>query len=158
MKKLIVVFALALFAFSCGSTKTVRASKKVIKGEWTLQNITYSQTGTFNVTLLNDVSKECFEQSTWKFIPNNNSGMYTVNDANCATGDRNFNFTIQEVDEMTGLYDFLLKPTNEKGKSDTNNGFRINLVQLNESSMIWQQSLSVDGKPFIISMNFSKKN
>ena len=158
MKKTILLLTLALFAFSCGSTKTVRASKKVIKGEWTLQNITYSQKGTFNVTLLNDVSKECFEQSTWKFIPNNNSGMYTVNDANCATGDRNFNFTIQEVDEMTGLYDFLLKPTNEKGKSDTNNGFRINLVQLNESSMIWQQSLNVDGKPFIISMNFSKLN
>ena len=158
MKKTILLLTLALFAFSCGSTKTVRASKKVIKGELTLQNITYSQKGTFNVTLLNDVSKECFEQSTWKFIPNNNSGMYTVNDANCATGDRNFNFTIQEVDEMTGLYDFLLKPTNEKGKSDTNNGFRINLVQLNESSMIWQQSLNVDGKPFIISMNFSKLN
>ena len=158
MKKLLVLFALSLFVFSCGTPKTVRASKKVIKGDWMLQNITYSQTGTFNVTLLNDTSAECMEGSQWKFIPNNNTGMYAINKTSCPVGDRNFNFTIQEVDEVTGLYDFLLKPTNEKGKSDTNNGFRINLVQLNETNMTWQQSLYVDGKPFVISMNFIKTN
>ena len=156
MKKIIVLLALSLFVFSCGSTKVVRASKKVIKGDWTLSNITYNQTGTFNVMLLNDVSKDCLEQSSWKFIPNNNTGIYSINNTACATGDRNFSFTIQEVDAATGLYDFLLKPTNAKGKSDTNNGFRINLVQLEENTMIWQQTVSLEGKPFVITMNFNK--
>jgi len=54
------------------------------------------------------------------------------------------------------LYDFLLKPTNAKGKSETNAGYRLRLAQLNDSSMRWEQTVSLDGKPFKINMNFSK--
>lgn len=155
MKKIVLLlFTLSLIA--CGTSKTVRTSKKVIKGDWTLTDITYSKKGTYNVTLLNDASKDCFESSTWKFIPNNNTGIYSINNAGCASGDRNFIFTIDEVDESTGLYNFLLKPTDEKGKSETNQGFRLNLSSLTDTSMQWQQTVSVDGAPFVISMNFTK--
>jgi hypothetical protein len=155
MKKLLLLFV-TIGVLSCGASKTVRESKKVIKGEWTLSKIDYSALGTFNVTLLNDVSKECFEGSSWQFIPNNFTGTYAINDGNCSTGMRYFNFNIQEVDEQTGLYDFLLKPTNEKGKSETNQGFRLKLTALSESNMQWQQTIYKDGKPFIINMNFTK--
>ena len=136
----------------------VRQSKKVMKGDWTLSSINYNQPGTFNVKLLNDASKECFEGSSWQFIPNNNTGNYTVNNTNCSTGMRYFIFTIQEINEVTGLYDFLLKPTNEKKKSETNNvGFRLQLTQLSDTDMQWQQTVSLEGKPFIINMNFTKQ-
>ncbi|MBD3862851.1 lipocalin family protein [Olleya marilimosa] len=155
MKQIITVLFLSLL-FSCGSSKTVRQSEKTIKGQWVLNTINYNQSGTYNVSLLNDTSKECFEQSTWQFIPNNNTGIYTINTPNCITGERNFNFTIQEIDETTGLYNFLLKPTDAKGKSETNQGFRLKLAQLSETNMRWEQTLTVDGKPFTINMNFSK--
>lgn len=159
MKKIIVFVFLASIIISCGTPKTVIQSKKVIKGYWSLAQITYSEPGTFDVTLLNDASKECFIGSTWRFIPNNNTGIYTINDAHCVpTGDRNFNFTIQEVDSNTGLYDFLLKPTNVKGKSEDNLGFRLQLTQLSETNMRWEQTILVEGKPFIIYMNFNKIN
>tara|TARA_R110001583_G_scaffold15058_3_gene62417 strand:+ start:2424 stop:2906 length:483 start_codon:yes stop_codon:yes gene_type:complete len=159
MKKIIVVVFLASMVLSCGTPKTVIQSKKVIKGYWTLNNITYSEQGTFDVTLLNDVSKECFIGSTWRFIPNNNTGVYTIIDAHCvATGERNFNFTIQEIDKETGLYDFLLKPTDSKNKSADNKGFRLNLTQLSEATMDWEQTVMLDGKPFKIFINFSKIN
>ena len=156
MKKLTLI--LIAFAFiSCGTSKTVRTSKKVIKGEWLLETVSYNQTGTFNVKLLSDASKECFEGSNWQFIPNNNTGTYEISNGNCSTGKRYFIFTIQEIDETTGLYDFLLKPTNEKKKSETNNsGFRLRLSQLSDTNMQWQQTVSLEGKPFTISMNFSK--
>jgi hypothetical protein len=156
MKKLILLFV-AVSLISCGASKTVRVSKKVIKGDWVLSSINYSQTGTYNVTLFNDVSKACFEGSTWQFVPNNNTGVYTINDASCPTGERHFVFTIQEVDAETGLYDFLLKPTNEKHKSETNQGFRLKLSALSEYDMQWQQSVNVGGSSFTINMNFSKK-
>lgn len=156
LKKISILLLLAALLGACSASKTVRVSKKVIKGDWTLSDITYSETGTYNVTLLSDVSKECFEGSTWHFIPNNNTGTYTINQSACSEGDRNFVFTIQEVDKETGLYDFLLKPTNEKHKSDTNQGFRMKLTSLSDDFMQWQQRLSVDGKPFTISMNFNK--
>lgn len=155
MKKAIILL-LAISLASCGASKTVRTSKKVIKGDWTLNSITYDKSGTYNVTLLNDVSKACFEGSTWQFVPNNNTGIYTINSTDCSTGARHFVFTIQEIDPETGLYDFLLKPTNNKYKSETNQGFRLRLTALSDSLMQWQQTVSVDGKPFTISMNFNK--
>ena len=50
----------------------------------------------------------------------------------------------------------MLKPTDEKYKSDTNIGFRLNLKSLSETVMQWQQTVIVDGEPFKITMNFNK--
>jgi len=155
MKKCIALAIVLTTVMACGP-KTVQESKKVLKGYWNLDEITYSEEGTFNITMMRDTSKECFEGSAWRFIPNNNTGIYTINDSNCPTGDRHFIFTIQEVDANTGLYDFLLKPTDEKKKSATNQGFRFKLARLTGNSMTWEQTVSLDGSPFTIYMNFSK--
>ena len=156
MKKIIYSICILLMIMSCGSSKTVRTSKQVIKGDWTLNSITYNEIGKYNITLLNDTSKDCFEGSTWQFIPNNNTGTYSINETSCSTGVRNFVFTIQEISAETGLYDFLLKPTDAKSKSETNQGFRLSLKALSDTVMQWEQTVSVDGKPFTITMNFNK--
>jgi len=155
MKKFVLLTLILTTALACGP-KTVQDSKKVIKGYWSLDEISYSEQGTFNITMLKDTSKECFEGSSWRFIPNNNTGVYTINNTDCPTGDRHFIFTIQQIDPSSGLYDFLLKPTDEKKKSENNVGFRFRLAQLSGSSMRWEQTVSLDGSPFKISMNFSK--
>ncbi len=157
LKKIIAVFVLISTLVACGSSKTVRVSKKVIKGEWTLKNVTFSNYGTYKVTFFNDVTKNCLEGSTWSFVPNNNSGIYSIVGDNCSNGDRNFIFTIQEIDEATGLYDFLLKPTNEKNKSEDNKGFRLRLAQLSDTDMVWEQTASIDGKTIKMNLNFIKQ-
>ncbi len=156
MKKILFLALIAATALSCGTPKTVQESKKVIKGYWTLDKVNYGSSGKFNVTLFNDTSAECFEGSTWRFIPNNNTATYTIENSNCPTGERNFIFTIVEIDPASGLYDFIIKPTNAKGKSEDNSGFRVHLAQLSESSMRWEQTVSLEGEPFKINMNFSK--
>ena len=156
MKKILIAI-IGISLISCGTSKMVQQSKKTIKGEWVLNNITYSESGVFKVNLLKDSSKECFEGSNWQFIPNNNSGTYSINTEGCSTGTRNFIFTIKDIDGATGYQSFLLKPVNEKKKSETKEGFRMQLVSMTDISMQWQQTVSVDGKPFKITMNFSKK-
>lgn len=156
MKKLFLFTLMVAFVIACGTPKTVQESRKVIKGYWSLDKVTYSESGKFNIQLLSDTSKECFEGTSWRFIPNNNTGTYSINNANCPSGDRYFIFDIQEMNSETGLYDFLLKPTNEKHKSETNAGFRLRLAQLTDTSMKWEQTVSLEGKPFTITMNFSK--
>ena len=156
MKKLSLLLILSVFLASCNTSKVVTASKKTIKGDWTLTSVTYNQEGKFNVELLDEAPKACFEGSTWSFVPNNSTGRYTINGNNCPNGERYFIFKIQEVDAQTGLYAFLLKPTDAKNKSVTNSGYRLKLTELSEAEMQWQQTVSVDGEPFIISMNFSK--
>ena len=155
MKKLALI-ALTFCFLACGASKTVRQSKKVIKGNWTLTSVTSSAIGDIKITLLNDANKACFENSSWQFIPNNNTGVYTLSGMSCDTDQRYFVFTIDEVNEDTGLYNFLLKPTNEKGKSETNSGFRLELTSLSETAMQWQQIVTLDGKPITITMNFTK--
>lgn len=156
MKKIITVIALIFLIGSCGTPKTVIQSKKVIKGAWTLNNVTLSEYGTFKISFFNDADKVCFEGSTWQFVPNNNTGIYTINNDNCIKGERNFIFTIQEINSETGLYDFLLKPTNEKHKSTENKGYRVRLAQLSDTSMQWVQTVSIDGKEIKVNMNFTK--
>ena len=158
MRKILLLVSVVIFTISCSTPKTVIQSKKVLKGYWSLDNVTYDETGTFNVTFFNDTSRECLEGTNWRFIPNNNSGVYTVENGNCPTGDRNFIFAIQEIDQSTGLYDFLLKPTTRAGKPNKGSsvGFRLRLAQLNETNMRWEQTVQLDGKPFKINMNFSK--
>ena len=156
MKKIIMLAILVFTILSCGTSKVVTQSKKIIKGNWIVDNITYSENGKFNVTMLNDATSTCFEGSIWRFIPNNNTGIYTINNENCLIGERYFVFTIQEVDPTTGLYDFLLKPTDSKNKSTDNKGFRLNLTQLSETTMQWEQTVILESKPFKININFSK--
>lgn len=147
---------IATVALSCGTPKTVQESKKVLKGYWSLDDVSYDSSGTFNVTLFNDTSAECFEGSSWRFIPNNNTGNYNIDNADCPTGQRNFIFSIVEIDPTSGLYDFMLKPTDARGKSEDKVGFRLRLAQLSENNMRWEQTVSLDGKPFTIKMDFSK--
>jgi hypothetical protein len=68
-----------------------------------------------------------------------------------------FIWSIDEENTPTGVYDFLLKPTNDNFKSTTGNqGFRLNLKSLTDTNMVWEQTVSLDGSPFTIRMNFSK--
>lgn len=161
MKRILCFIFLSLFVISCKtnavkSTTGTRNANKVIKGEWVLSSVTYNQSGKYDVTLLKDTTKECFEGSQWKFIPNNYRGTYNISRRGCAEGLRHFIFVVQEVDKQTGYYDFLLKPTNQDYKSVGNQGIRLHLAYLSETEMRWEQTLSVDGKPFVISMNFTK--
>ena len=50
----------------------------------------------------------------------------------------------------------MLKPTNEKYESSSNQGLRIHLASLSEDTMVWEQTVRLDGKPFVITMNFVK--
>lgn len=157
MKKILILFLGAVLAASCGPTKVVADSYKVMKGYWNLDDISYDASGKYKISIFNDASSDCFEGSTWRFIPNNNTGVYTINDSDCSSGDRHFIFTVQEIDKATGLYDFMLKPTNEKKKSETQAGYRLRLTQLSDETMQWTQTVYDGGNPVTIYMNFSKQ-
>lgn len=158
MKKILILFTVAAIIASCGPSKVAKEARKTFDGNWTLTSITYpNNPGDFNVTLFNEASASCFENSTWDFVSNNNRGTYTVSGMGC-DGDTNyFIWSIDEENTPAGIYDFLLKPTNEDYKSTTGNqGFRLNLKTLTETNMVWEQTVSLDGSPFTIRMNFTK--
>lgn len=159
MKKLLYITVIALLVASCGGTsKVAKEARKTFDGSWTLNSVTYPQnTGEFDVTLFNVGSASCFEGSTWNFVSNNNQGNYVIQGPGCNGGTNYFNWSIDEENTPQGMYDFLLKPTNEKHKSTTGDqGFRLNLKTLTQDTMVWEQTVSLEGKPFVIRMNFTR--
>jgi len=158
MKKVIFIFAASLLIASCGPSKVVTEARKTFNGDWVLNNVTYpNNTGIFNVTLFNDASAACFKGSTWSFVSNNNTGTYTPQGIDCTAGERYYVWSIDGGNTAAGMYDFLLKPTDSSNKSTTGNqGFRLNLVSLTDSEMTWDQTVILEGKPFVIRMDFTK--
>ncbi|MFN4763588.1 lipocalin family protein [Gillisia sp. Q332] len=158
MRKLLFILATVVLTVSCGPTKVATEARKTFKGDWVLNDVTYpNNTGIYNVTLFNDASTACFRGSTWSFVSNNNTGTYTAQGVDCTAGERYFRWSIDEENTPSGMFDFLLKPTDNRYKSTTGDqGFRLNLVALTETSMVWQQTVNLEGKPFVIRMNFTK--
>lgn len=159
MKKVLFLLTAVILIVSCGPSRQATEARATFRGDWVLNSITYpNNPGDFNVTLFNEATASCFQGSMWSFVSNNNTGTYTLQGPNCTNpGERYFNWTIDEDSTPAGMFDFLLKPTDERYRSTTGNqGFRINLVELSGTSMTWQQTVTLEGSPFMIRMNFTK--
>ena len=158
MKKTALIFFCLVTLLSCGTSQVVREADKTMKGDWRLTDISYPGNGdALQVTVFNDVPAECLEGSTWNFISSNNTGSYNPVGAGCDSGPNFFIWSIDEVNANAGNYDLMFKPTDADHKSTMNDrGYRINLTNLSADQMVWEQTISFEGKPFTIRMNFNK--
>ncbi len=158
MKKIMMLCCTVVFLISCGTTKIERQAERTFKGNWTLNTITYpNSSGFVDVMLFDHAKANCFRNSSWAFISNNNQGNYSLNGADCPSGTQDFTWAVQEVDPESGLYDFTLKRVSEdENARKIKQGYRLSLKSLSENNMVWEQTVSFEGKPFIIRMSFSK--
>ncbi len=156
MKKIAVFIFSMVFLVSCGSSRVVNEARETMKGDWQLTSITYpGNNQNVQVSLLDNMPARCLEGSTWNFIANNNTGSYVPSGINCDSNPEFFIWSIKEAGMSN--YDLMFKPTNSDHKSEMGNkGYRINLTQLSESQMTWEQTVTFEGKPFTIRMNFNK--
>ncbi|MGB3592286.1 MAG: lipocalin family protein [Nonlabens sp.] len=123
------------------------------KGEWNLSSIQFDGFREYSATLLGDQNDKCFRNSTWKFVSNNNRGAYTITDGSCVAKQENFiwNYT-PETNKV------MIKPTGENYKSQTGDGYTFLLGGIDANSMTLTQTLTIDGGPVVMTMNFFKQN
>lgn len=157
MKKVVFLFVVTALLISCGSSKMARQAQHTFKGDWTLTDISYpGSSGFVDVILFQDVGTKCFVNSDWHFVSNNNSGTYQLYKSDCSPGKRSFRWNVQENAE-NGKFYFTLKPSDSgKQARKTKSGFQLELVTLNDTQMVWEETVSYQGKPFVVRMNFSK--
>ncbi len=152
---MILVFVLVGTLISCGVTKTERQSRHSLKGDWSLSNVTYpGSSGFVDVTLFEDASTKCFRNSDWHFIPNNSSGNYQLYKSDCAPGTRNFHWNIMQGED--GNYYFTLKPEADVNARRVKSGYRLKVVRLDGTQMVLDETVSYNGKPFVIRLTFNK--
>lgn len=158
MKKIAILILSVAFLWSCGSSQVVNEARKTMGGDWQLTEITYpGNNQNVQVSLLNDIPARCLEGSTWNFISNNNTGSFVSYGSNCDQQTQFFIWSIDGSNAAMGNYDLMIKPTNADHKSEMGNrGYRINLTHLSGNQMTWEQTVTFEGRPFTIRMNFNK--
>lgn len=143
---------------SCGTTKIERQAQKTFKGDWTLTDISYPNgVGLVDVTLFGDASRKCFLNSNWHFVSNNNKGNYELYGDDCTSGKRTFYWNVKENSDE-GLYFFTLKPADTgKDARKSKSGYRLELMSLDETTMVWEETVRTnEGKSLLIHFQFSK--
>ncbi len=158
MKKVVLLVLTIAFLVSCGSMAVVKEATQTMKGNWQLTSVTYpGENENLQVSLFNDVPSRCLENSSWRFISNNNTGSYELSGLGCESSSQFFIWSIKVSDATAGTYDLMFKPTDANYKSTTGNqGYRINLKNLSGDQMVWEQTINFEGRPFPIQMNFTK--
>lgn len=156
MKKNILLI-LIISLISCGTSKVVRESEKNLKGNWILNKVSSTVVGELKIKILGNSTRDCFIGSRWEFIPNNHTGFYILSGNRCALDENYFKFSIDEVNKTLGSYDFLLKPTDKRGNSESNKGYRLELTSLNQTTMTLKNTVNFEGKPMTLTFNFTKQ-
>ncbi|SEK44225.1 Lipocalin-like domain-containing protein [Aquimarina amphilecti] len=159
--RIISFLFIGILLSSCGASDAfTRAAKVSINGVWILKRANFDTTSTtkYNVTVLGDVPLKCIESTNWEFISNNNTGSYALSGTSCPnTGNYNFIWSIPKGIQGDN-HSILLKPVNEKMKSEINNkGYRMHLYELNEDKMIWSYDMIADGEKLTIKLYFDKQ-
>ena len=142
---------------SCGASYHANQTEKSFKGSWVLESVTYPDaSGFFDVELLGLADVSCFENSVWKFIPNNSSGNLTLDGGNCAKSSKDFIWYIDAATLENAHLELLLKMTNGKNAKEVTKGSRIIVKSLSDNRMTWEQDVMFDGKSIKLEFTFLK--
>ena len=160
VKKSFVFMVLAGLIFSsCSVSKSARTQRNLFSGSWILDNISYeNNTGNFKSVIFNDAEDICFEGSDWFFRDNNSTGRYTISQSSlCQGGDRFFRWSVVEPSQNYSSQ-LQFKFIDDKRKDISGGvGYRLNIANLTEQSMVLKSNVSVDGELVTIVYEFSKK-
>ncbi|RYY58333.1 MAG: hypothetical protein EOO05_16735 [Chitinophagaceae bacterium] len=159
LKLLTPVLAASLMIASCGGSKNVvTGERKDIKGNWTLNTITYDGLAAgekVKITLLDEGTDACLTGSTWKF-PNNGNGTYTINSsaAGCMVGERSIVWSTRQEASST-IFQFKRITGGVKPKN-VEEGYRFKIISADDNMMQLQSEVTFEGKPLYINYMFSK--
>lgn len=154
IKKLIFIplTCLVLCAFKPSNNT---ASERILKDYWLLDKVSYVEPDFYDrITLFNDVTNYCFEQSLWRFSELNNTGTYAINDLYCSFGKRNISFDISKSSKQEGQYDVVLKTLKNNGETES---FKIKITEISDNTMQWNHTAWVNNEPHTLKMSFVKK-
>lgn len=156
---LLLIIAAIIFQTACSSSKGKQpaATRKEVKGNWMLNNITYDglvQGAKYNIALLDEGAGDCLKGSTW-VLPNNGFGSYTLtaSDAGCTPGERKIMWSYRTENGET-IFQYKKLEEGVKAKNVTE-GYRFKIVSTDANTMNLQQQVASEGKMIYINYQFT---
>lgn len=155
--KYTLTIIVAFLLTSCGASYQANKVEKSFKGEWNLESISYpDSSGLFDVELFNTSNVSCFENSVWKFIPNNSTGSFILDGNNCTKTEQEFIWYLDKATAQNLNPEMLLKVTTGQKARKVDTGTRIKIKTLLANQMVWEQNAMFKGNQIKIQMTFSK--
>lgn len=151
-----VALATTLFLASCKTTSSHYVNKVNLDGNYILQNVQLVGLPTdakYKVTLLNDVSSECFIGSDW-VLPHNGYGSYTISKTDCFNGKRNINWSVRTAGGASVLQ---MKVLDGRKAKEIGEGYVFNITHAAQDGFTLEAPVSVDGNSGSIVYTFVRR-
>lgn len=158
MKNLIYLSLLVFsLATSCTNTKVVADSEKLMRGNWTVTDVSVSgiSESYVNITVLDEAQAQCYEGSTWYLVQNNASGNYSLNGGgDCPATTSKIKWFVTDEGGQS-FFNFKRIYEGEKPKNVVD-GYKFRITSNTGSTIVMMQDLMFEGKPISVSYTFQK--
>ena len=156
MKKMILILSISLFMIGCKSksvtnSKVDNKTERVIKGNWSIANVSYPGSEFIKVNSFDIADSKCFVGSTWKFISNNNKGTMALTNASCTSFASDITWFINKE----GQFVMKVLSAGDKAKR-VRDGYVLNVVNVTETSFQLVDKINVGGKMTDVIYQFQK--
>lgn len=151
---LIAAISGAVISISCSSAQTSyknRTEFLKLKGDWEITSINYDKN--YKIKPFDEgADAQCWVGSQWKLIPNNWTGIYSINQGgDCPTTTQKIIFT--NPDGFTIQFKKIIEGT--KAKQNTS-GYSLNLINQAENQFSLEQNIPSGGENVKIIYNFER--
>ena len=156
MKKMILVMSISIFLIGCKSksvtnTKVDNKTERIIKGNWSIANVSYPGSEFIKVNSFDIADSKCFVGSTWKFISNNNKGTMALTNASCTSFASDITWFINKE----GQFVMKVLSAGDKAKR-VRDGYVLNVANITETSFQLVDKINVGGKMTDVIYQFQK--
>lgn len=152
--------AMALLISSCATSKQARTYQHTINGNWSVVSVkTEGISGKVIAKSFNEANATCFEGSTWSFNEHTNLGSYVIlkNAGDCAAMKREIRWSVYEAAGQPKSFQFKRLDSKLKEIDENGGGFRMNISQIDKTTMTLRSEITFEGKPAAIVYSFERK-
>lgn len=153
MKKVILLFIFSVALTNCKSTSAVDNyvnydAQKNVKGDWIISNIEYPNSSYIQINHFDIAKSNCFTNSTWNFVSNNNKGV--VNFPNNCAASRNITWYINNDGQM------ILKFLGSESSRKTDTGYVLEYIPVNSNNFILRDKALISNSTVEINITFTR--
>jgi hypothetical protein len=157
MKKSLLLLLITISLMGCKSksvtnTNVDNKTERVIKGDWTVTNVSFPGSDYIKVTSFDLADSKCLVGSTWKFVSNNNKGTMTLNDASCISFSSPITWYINQEGN------FVMKIINDYKAKKVSQGYILRVANVTETSFELVDKINVGGSMKEVTYQFQKNN
>lgn len=157
MKKILIILGLTLMLNACKSkspvsTKLDNKTEVALKGNWRITSVTYPSSEYIKVTSFNIEDSQCFVNSEWNFVSNNNKGDVKLTKPGCSGYSSSLTWYINKEGN------FVMKLLEGVKAKNMEAGYVLTVANISENSFQLIDIANVGGKNINVVYQFSRNN